>query len=492
MKLSKIARMLSPSQSSHTHLSSASAYQSSSLLLLVSVLSRKRNHSKNNTTIRTAFRTFSKTTQASAATSSSLSNSSNSNNSHERRRLGQKQKQRREHNSCCSTSDSNRKPLIEREYSNSKNRNNNSESTVFQRSSKEELLRWKSWASKKILDNFRSTSTTTTTSVSSSKDEKNYDPLDASSLHTELEWLIEDVLVNNDTNDSNNNNNNEVKMRMDFNALTALWEKRIDDRYPIQYLTNSSQFRTLLLYVAPGVLIPRPETELLIDFAEQHLKIYGKKLHLKDKPWLDLGTGSGCLALALAKELELSKVYASDFSEEALDIARINIERLKVEDKVTLLQGSWFDALTDNKNVFLTSATSGKEEEEEEENKNNIKFAGIVSNPPYIPSDICANKLQPEVGRYEPMSALDGKGDNGMGDLDIICKSLHKFLLPGGFLALETHGGEQALRVWETLWNTNLYEDVRVRSDFSGVDRFVTARLIDTKKVDSYKNSISH
>jgi len=454
MKLSKIARMLSPSQSSHTHLSSA-------------------------------IRTFSKTTQASAATSSSLCNSSNSNNSHERRRLGQKQKQRREHNSCCSTSDSNRKPMIEREYSNSKN----SESTV----SKEELLRWKSWASKKILDNFRSTSTTTTTSVSSSKDEKNYDPVDASSLHTELEWLIEDVLVNNGTNDSNNNNNNEVKLRMDFNALTALWEKRIDDRYPIQYLTNSSQFRTLLLYVAPGVLIPRPETELLIDFAEQHLKIYGKKPHLKDKPWLDLGTGSGCLALALAKELELSKVYASDFSEEALDIARINIERLKVEDKVTLLQGSWFDALTDNKNVFLTSATSGKEEEEEEEeNKNNIKFAGIVSNPPYIPSDICANKLQPEVGRYEPMSALDGKGDNGMGDLDIICKSLHKFLLPGGFLALETHGGEQALRVWETLWNTNLYEDVRVRSDFSGVDRFVTARLIDTKKVDSYKNSISH
>ena len=117
-------------------------------------------------------------------------------------------------------------------------------------------------------------------------------------------------------------------------------------------------------------------------------------------------------------------------------------------------------------------------------------FAGIISNPPYIPAEVAAN-LQPEVGRHEPMSALDGRGEMGMGDLDVICELSHKYLAPGGFLALETHGGEQALRVWEKLWNTNLYEDVRVRSDYAGVDRFVTARLIDTKKVDTFSSNSS-
>ena len=143
--------------------------------------------------------------------------------------------------------------------------------------------------------------------------------MDEQSLVTELEWLLEDVVANEDEVSSTNNEGNDISMRMNFEQLTALWNKRIDDRYPIQYLTNSSQFRTVSLYIAPGVLIPRPETELLIDFAYQHVKVYGKKVHLKELPWLDLGTGSGAIACALATELKdmFSKtnpgVYANGF-----------------------------------------------------------------------------------------------------------------------------------------------------------------------------------
>ena len=343
-------------------------------------------------------------------------------------------------------------------------------------STREELKRWQTWAKEKITKSKGAFSSFDGGNKDSGQqshhhrhhhhDTTNNDPVDEQSLVTELEWLLEDVVANEGKSD-------DISMRMNFDQLTALWNKRINDRYPIQYLTKSSQFRTVSLYVAPGVLIPRPETELLIDFAYQHVKIYGKKEHLKELPWLDLGTGSGAIACALATELKdmFSKtnpgVYATDFSKEALEIAKINVERLRLNDTVSLLHGSWFDALREH---------------------NGIKFAGIVSNPPYIPSDVAAN-LQPEVGRHEPMSALDGRGELGMGDLDVICEFSHEYLAPGGFLALETHGGEQALRVWEKLWKTNLYEDVRVRSDYAGVDRFVTARLIDAKKVHRFSNT---
>ena len=343
-------------------------------------------------------------------------------------------------------------------------------------STREELKRWQTWAKEKITKSKGAFSSFDGGNKDSGQqshhhrhhhhDTTNNDPVDEQSLVTELEWLLEDVVANEGKSD-------DISMRMNFDQLTALWNKRIDDRYPIQYLTKSSQFRTVSLYVAPGVLIPRPETELLIDFAYQHVKIYGKNEHLKELPWLDLGTGSGAIACALATELKdmFSKtnpgVYATDFSKEALEIAKINVERLRLNDTVSLLHGSWFDALREH---------------------NGIKFAGIVSNPPYIPSDVAAN-LQPEVGRHEPMSALDGRGELGMGDLDVICEFSHEYLAPGGFLALETHGGEQALRVWEKLWKTNLYEDVRVRSDYAGVDRFVTARLIDAKKVHRFSNT---
>ena len=341
-------------------------------------------------------------------------------------------------------------------------------------STREELKRWQTWAKEKIKTNKESFSSFY--SGGSNDSDRHYnDPVDEQSLVTELEWLLEDVVANEDEVSSTNNEGKDISMRMNFEQLTTLWNKRIDDRYPIQYLTNSSQFRTVSLYIAPGVLIPRPETELLIDFAYQHVKVYGKKVHLTELPWLDLGTGSGAIACALATELKdmFSKmnpgVYATDFSKEALEIAKINVERLRLNDTVSLLHGSWFEALCDHKD---------------------IKFAGIISNPPYIPAEVAAN-LQPEVGRHEPMSALDGRGEMGMGDLDVICELSHKYLAPGGFLALETHGGEQALRVWEKLWNTNLYEDVRVRSDYAGVDRFVTARLIDTKKVDTFSSNSS-
>ena len=174
-------------------------------------------------------------------------------------------------------------------------------------STREELKRWQTWAKEKITKSKGAFSSFDGGNKDSGQqshhhrhhhhDTTNNDPVDEQSLVTELEWLLEDVVANEGKSD-------DISMRMNFDQLTALWNKRIDDRYPIQYLTKSSQFRTVSLYVAPGVLIPRPETELLIDFAYQHVKIYGKNEHLKELPWLDLGTGSGAIACALATELK--------------------------------------------------------------------------------------------------------------------------------------------------------------------------------------------
>jgi len=166
--------------------------------------------------------------------------------------------------------------------------------------------------------------------------------------------------------------------------LDQLWQKRLSDRLPVQYLAGSVTWRDLELQVTPAVLIPRPETELIIDIIAEHCQdaIYHNGI------WVDLGTGSGAIAIALAQHFPHAEIHAVDFSESALAIAQTNAHNNR--QQVEFHHGSWFEPLA----------------------KLNLqkRLVGLVSNPPYIPSDEVLN-LQPEVTQHEPHSALDGGKD---------------------------------------------------------------------------------
>ncbi|MBT3256631.1 MAG: peptide chain release factor N(5)-glutamine methyltransferase [Deltaproteobacteria bacterium] len=178
---------------------------------------------------------------------------------------------------------------------------------------------------------------------------------------------------------------------------------------PLQYITGIQEFWSLAFRVNPHVLIPRPETEILVEqaitltraFAETPLRI------------LDLGTGSGIISVTLAKEVHEALILATDISGEALNLARLNAREHGVSDRITFLRGNLFEPLMVEKPVFHM----------------------IASNPPYV----CTHEIQgllPEVERYEPRQALDG-GKDGMDFLkQIICQA-PQFLHPGGWLLLE-------------------------------------------------------
>jgi release factor glutamine methyltransferase len=180
--------------------------------------------------------------------------------------------------------------------------------------------------------------------------------------------------------------------------------------------------------------------------------------------WADLGTGSGALAISLARLLQPSgSVVAVDASPTAVAVTRHNVDKYSVADRVTVVHGSWFTPLESQKGTL----------------------AGVLSNPPYIPSANLAG-LQAEVGQHEPQSALDG-GDDGMYDLRVICEGSSHALRGGGFLALETNGDKQAedisdlLHSLKTVANAQTstpipcFQDIQIVSDFFGIKRFVVA-----------------
>jgi release factor glutamine methyltransferase len=232
------------------------------------------------------------------------------------------------------------------------------------------------------------------------------------------------------------------------------------------------------------VLIPRPETELIIDYCKEALHKDNKSNSTSSSvglPWLDLGTGSGALAISLAKYFPItvvSRIYAIDKSSAAAAYARYNAERLLVEEgekgRVTVLEGSWFEPLDDlklDKNTINRDHSSSSLMLQ-------LKVGGIVSNPPYIPQSVLTQGLQEEVERHEPRLALDGGGGLGVDSLEEICRGARRYLVPGGFIALETNGGEQAEYVAQVLLGGGEggFEEVRVRKDLRGIGRFVTAR----------------
>jgi len=224
--------------------------------------------------------------------------------------------------------------------------------------------------------------------------------------------------------------------------------KRRAMREPLQYITGNQEFWSMEFKVAPSVLIPRPETELLVEEGARELEKSFPDYPLLDI--LDIGTGSGALTAALAKEVSCSHVIGVDMSEEAISMAKENIEANSLSSSVTILEGDLFEPVGEK------------------------FFHLIVSNPPYIPKGDLKG-LQPEVGKYEPLSALNG-GDDGLDYYRTIIPESLKHLHPGGWLMVE-HGEGQSEAIVKLFENTGQFEEVKAIKDLAGIYRVIKGRM---------------
>ena len=232
-------------------------------------------------------------------------------------------------------------------------------------------------------------------------------------------------------------------------AYRELIKRRLN-REPIQYMTGIQEFWSLDFAVGPQVLIPRPESELLV---EQVVSLHQEKrlAEAKNLKILDLGTGSGILAIVIAREFDGASVWASDVSAEALALAKTNAKKHGVEERVEFLLSDMWQGLIDSSLVFDV----------------------IVSNPPYIASDHISS-LAPEVRDYEPRSALDG-GEQGMHFIKEIIKEAPKYLDAGGWILLEMDPEQTAIAV-ELMDKNDDYVEKRRIKDYSGYYRVVMAQ----------------
>jgi len=219
---------------------------------------------------------------------------------------------------------------------------------------------------------------------------------------------------------------------------------RIIDRIPMQYLINKAYFMSESFYVDQNVLIPRPETELLVEktleiahtFDDKQLKI------------IDIGTGSGCIACMVAKLLNNTNIIASDISSKALEIAKFNADKLSVSHKISFINSDILQNINDKADI-------------------------IVSNPPYIPlSD--KDNLQDEVKNHEPQAALFTKDPEGMEYYIKIIKQSRYKLNMGGYILLES-GINQASNISQLLNNAG-FIDIRIYNDLNSIERVIIAQ----------------
>lgn len=235
------------------------------------------------------------------------------------------------------------------------------------------------------------------------------------------------------------------EMRLSADAL-AKWKeleaKRLNGE-PIAYLVGKKGFHNIELQVAPGVLIPRPETELLVEIGLREINQLGGKVSL-----LDLGTGSGAIALAIASAAPDSLVTATDQSAEALTIAKTNAKYLNLEGRVQFALGSWYDAISED-----------------------AIFDLILSNPPYIQKG--DPHLQQGDLRFEPLGALTDQA-NGLRCLEAIISSASGHLNPHGLIAVE-HGFDQSKAVMDLMKSAGL-RDIEAHLDLAGRHRVASGR----------------
>ncbi|GII31010.1 peptide chain release factor N(5)-glutamine methyltransferase [Planotetraspora mira] len=233
----------------------------------------------------------------------------------------------------------------------------------------------------------------------------------------------------------------------DFDAL--FWEgiARREAREPLQHITGRAYFRYLSLEVGPGVFVPRPETEVVAGWAIDRLR----EMDVTSPVVVDLGTGSGAIALSIAQEVALAQVHAVEIDPVAYGWAKRNILE-HGQGRTSLHPEDLADCLPElNGRVDL-----------------------VISNPPYIPPG--AIPRDPEVRDYDPSRALYGSGDDGLDEVRAVERTARRLLRPGGIVAVE-HADEQGNSVYWLFPEEKGWRDVRLRQDLTGRDRFVTARL---------------
>ena len=216
-------------------------------------------------------------------------------------------------------------------------------------------------------------------------------------------------------------------------------------REPLQRILGWEEFRGVRVRLTDAVLVPRPETETLVEWALALLPPPGGRRLLA----IDLGTGSGCIACALASERPDLDVIAVDVSPAAAAVARDNAQALGLAARVGVVAADLLDGLRD------------------------LSADLIVSNPPYLPSTLVP-ELAPEVRIHEPRLALDG-GADGLALIRRIATTARRYLRPSGALAVETAGGDQT-EAAAALLRAAGWDRVAVRADLVGIDRFVAGR----------------
>jgi release factor glutamine methyltransferase len=244
----------------------------------------------------------------------------------------------------------------------------------------------------------------------------------------------------------------------ELSRFRALVQRRAGGE-PVAYLTGHKEFWSLDFQVTPAVLIPRPETELLVEAVLEVCREAGQETPLSEnqKPqtanrlWgLEVGVGSGAVATVLAKELPLFTWIGLDLSLEALKVARHNARRHEVGERLHFLQGDLFSGL-----------------------KAGPRFAVIVANLPYVSEDDWKN-LPPDIWQFEPGEALVG-GEDGLALLRPAAQEAHRHLRPGGWLALEVGPG-QAEIIRDLLEQGGAYDRLDLLKDYQGINRVVRSR----------------
>ncbi|MBM3861587.1 MAG: peptide chain release factor N(5)-glutamine methyltransferase [Verrucomicrobia bacterium] len=238
----------------------------------------------------------------------------------------------------------------------------------------------------------------------------------------------------------------EFERELDEASLEKLREmvRRRAVGEPLQYITGEAEFCGLKFAVDRRVLIPRPETELLVETTSSRLTTHHSPLTI-----IDLCTGSGCVAVALAARVEAAELYATDVSAEALAVAEENAKRHHVEKKVRFFCGDLLETVPDS-----------------------LAADAIVSNPPYIASGDLA-RLPKEVREFEPVHALTA-GEDGLNFYRRIVGSARRFLLPTGFLCLELGDGQSS--AVSRLCAENGWTVDQVVKDLQGTERVMVAR----------------
>jgi release factor glutamine methyltransferase len=237
----------------------------------------------------------------------------------------------------------------------------------------------------------------------------------------------------------------------ELTRFKALIKRRIN-REPVAYIVGVKEFWSMDLTVSRDVLIPRPETECLVEAALAVLaenKRQGSSF--KTMRILELGTGSGAVVLALAAHCKEPLFFAADCSVKSVELAAENTKRHGFEEKIQLFCGDWLAPL----------------------NNRRSRLDMILSNPPYIQSQVI-EQLQPEIFKYEPRVALDG-GPDGLYCLRHIISNAHEHLVPKGYLLLEI-GHDQKAEVTTIIDSCVYYEGVVFKKDYSGYDRVVQMR----------------